>query len=268
MPRPCNTNDENRKEFQLTIIIPCHNHADMICQALESILNQAAPSVKTQLKIVVVDDGSTDNPLSAIKEYYGWEEENGHGKLKMSHSGAYVDLYFIRNNEPTGPSAARNKAVKHLWEDTDAFIMLDADDLYLPDKIQKSVDKFLEDPKRIGIVYTDAIIKNLNTKTEVHEYREPFSRARLERECIISNTPLISKIALGKAGGYDETMRTCEDWDLWLRITEEFVAVHIPEPLHVYHVTGRNSTDVVPTEVWQQNWEKIRQKMMQRNHGA
>jgi len=254
--------DENRKEFRLTVIIPCHNHADMICKALDSVLNQDAPSVKTQLKIVVVDDGSTDNPLSTIKEYYEWEEEDGQGKLK------HVSLYFIRNDKPSGPSAARNQAAKHVWEHSDAFMMLDADDLYLPNKIQKSVDKFLEDPSRTGIVYTDAVIKNLNTGTEVHEYREPFNRQRLERECIISNTPLINKTAFGKAGGYDETMRTCEDWDLWLRITEEFVAIHIPELLHVYHVTGRNSTDVVPIEIWQQNWAKIREKMAQRQHGS
>ena len=126
----------------------------------------------------------------------------------------------------------------------------------------------MEDPSRTGIVYTDAVIKNLNTGTEVHEYREPFNRQRLERECIISNTPLINKTAFGKSGGYDETMRTCEDWDLWLRITEEFVAIHIPELGSVYHVTGRNSTDVVPIEIWQQNWAKIREKMAQRQHGS
>ena len=262
MSEPRTADKENCKEFRLTVIIPCHNHADMICQALDSILNQDSPSVKTHLKIVVVDDGSIDNPLSAIKEYYGWEEENGRGKLK------HADLYFIRNDEPSGPSAARNQAAKHVWEDSDAFMMLDADDLYLQNKIQKSVDKFLEDPQHIGIVYTDAVIKNLNTNSEVHEYREPFDRQRLERECIISNTPLINKTAFGKAGGYDETMRTCEDWDLWLRITEEFVAVHIPELSHVYHVTGRNSTDVVPIEVWQQNWAKIREKMMRRRNDS
>ena len=258
MPKSSTSPDGNSKELQLAIIIPCHNHADMICQALDSVLEQ---EYNLPLKIVVVDDGSTDNPLSAIKEYYGWEEKNGHGKLK------HADLYFIRNTEPTGPSAARNKAARYVWEEVDIFMMLDADDLYLPGKIQKSVDVFSVDPKRIGIVYTDAIIKNLNTGSEIHEYREPFDRQRLERECIISNTPLVNKIAFGEAGGYDETMRTCEDWDLWLRITEKFVAMHIAEALHVYHVTGRNSTDVVPMEVWQQNWAKIRQKMMQRKHG-
>ena len=259
MSKPSTSIEKNRKELQLTVIIPCHNHADMICQALDSVLEQEC---NLPLKIVVVDDGSTDNPLTAIKEYYGWEEVDGRGQLK------HVDLHLIRNNEPTGPSAARNKAARHVWEDTDVFMMLDADDLYLPNKIQKSVDVFLTDPERIGIVYTDAVIKNLNTGTEIHEYRQPFDRQSLEHECIISNTPLINKIAFGTAGGYDETMRTCEDWDLWLRITEKFVAMHIPELLHVYHVTGRNSTDVVPIEIWQQNWAKIRENMARRQYGS
>ncbi|HCI69510.1 MAG TPA: hypothetical protein DHV30_02460, partial [Balneola sp.] len=129
------------------------------------------------------------------------------------------------------------------------------------------VEKFLKNPELIGIVYTDAIIKNINTKTEIHEFRQPYNRQSLEMECIISNTPLISKKALSIAGGYDEEMRTCEDWDLWLRITENMVAIHIPETLHVYHVTGKNSSDVVPQEVWQQNWQKISQRIIQRQNG-
>ena len=143
-------------------------------------------------------------------------------------------------------------------------MMLDADDLYLPKKISKSVVKYMEYPDNIGIVYTDAIIQNKLKGTRIYEYRMPFSRESLESECIISNTPLISKQALSTTGGYDPGMRTCEDWDLWLRITENFVAIHIPESLHVYSVTGKNSSDVVPQEVWQKNWSIIHNRIMAR----
>ena len=81
------------------------------------------------------------------------------------------------------------------------------------------------------------------------------------REGKLSNTPLINKKALDQVGLYDESMRTAEDWDLWLRITSKFVAIHIPVPLSTYSVTGFNASDTVPSEIWHKNWEKIRDRI-------
>jgi len=241
---------ENKPENpKVTVIIPCHNHADMVTDAIKSVEMQSYKEVN----IVVVDDGSKDNPVKKIQEEF---------------KDSDLNIIILQNKNPVGPSAARNMAIRESWDQTDLFMMLDADDLYLQGKILKSVEKFLESPDSIGIVYTDAIIKNINTKTEVHEFRQPFSRDALEMECIVSNTPLVSKAAIESSGGYDESMRTCEDWDLWLRITESFVAVHIPEELHVYHVTGKNSSDTVSKEVWQQNWTKIHQRIQQRRNAG
>ena len=106
----------------------------------------------------------------------------------------------------------------------------------------------------------------ISTGSVVLELRKPYTRVELEYECMISNTPLVNKIALAKAGLYDEDMRTAEDWDLWLRITENFVAVHIPEPLSTYSVTGANASDTVSLDIWNNNWEKIR-KRVNRQHG-
>jgi len=232
---------------RVTVVIPCHNHADMLLDAIQSIVIQDYRPIQ----ICVVDDGSKDNPKSKLKDF---ETD--------------INIAFIINESPAGPSAARNIAIDRMWDHTDLFMMLDADDLYLQGKISKSVEKFLEYPDHVGIIYTDAVIKNIHTNTKVHEFRTYFDREELEKECIISNTPMVTKQAFEQCGGYDESMRTCEDWDLWLRITENFMAIHIPEPLHVYHVTGKNSSDVVPQKVWQENWAKISQKLAERKHGA
>jgi len=237
--------------MKVTVVIPCHNHADMIGRALDSVISQNY----RPLNIVVVNDGSQDDPYPEIEQ-----------RARQLASDNERQIVYIENEQPTGPSAARNRAIQHMWKETDVFMMLDADDYYLDGKIKKSVDKYLEHDKYIGIVYTDAIIENNQKGTRVHEFRQPYSRLSLESECIISNTPLISKTAISVCGPYDETMRTCEDWELWLRITEKFVAVHIPEPLHVYSVTGKNSSDVVSQEVWNENWSKIREKILQRRN--
>ncbi len=240
--------EQSHKQPVVTVVIPCHNHADMVCGAIDSIFAQDYRPIN----IIVVDDGSKDNPKQVIEESVASKNQTD------------IKTTVIRNETAQGPSAARNIAIEKMWGQTDVFMMLDADDLYLPGKISKSVAKFLEYPDNIGIVYTDAIIQNKAKGTEIYEYRMPFSREALERECIISNTPLISKKALAATGGYDPEMRTCEDWDLWLRITENFVAAHIPEALHIYSVTGKNSSDVVPQEVWQKNWSIIHNRIMHR----
>lgn len=246
---------EHNSKIFITIIIPCYNHEAYIIRALNSVMEQDYK----EKKICVINDGSTDNSLSFIKSSIPDHIEITEDHIEGIYKG--VSITLLNNKSPTGPSAARNKGIQLTWEETDAFMMLDADDLYLPGKISKSVQKLKYDIDNIGIVYTDAIINNINTGTNIHEFREPYYRDRLERECIISNTPLINKKALDKCGLYDKTFRTAEDWELWLRLTKLFVAVHIPEPLHVYTVTGQNASDVIDTAIWQKNWQRIQEKI-------
>jgi glycosyltransferase involved in cell wall biosynthesis len=215
---------------------------------------------------MVIDDGSTDGSYEAV---IGMSDGNiAIPPEQQTNLNAIecngVSVFIVRNPEGTGPSAARNKGIQLMLDHTDYFCMLDADDEYLPGKITRSVAKMDADPNNIGIVYTDALIRNVKKGTIIQEFRQPYSREMLEQECIISNTPLINKKALEQNGLYDPNMRTAEDWDLWLRITDTFMAVHIPEPLHIYSVTGRNSSDVVPPEVWQRNWQIIRERLAQR----
>ena len=238
---PGTSSEDLGHSFRVTVIIPCHNHASFLARSVESVVTQDY----SNKNIVIVNDGSSDNSL----------------EVAVGLSEKHENIFVINNDEPTGPSAARNKAIREMWEYTDFYCMLDADDSYLPGKISKSVDVISKDPYNIGLVYADVLLENTQTGTITLEIRHPYSREELERHCMISNTPLINKHALDSVGLYDEDMRTAEDWDLWLRITERFVAVHIPEPLSTYSITGFNSSDTVSQDVWQQNWAKIRQRI-------
>lgn len=241
------------------IVIPCHNHIQYIDNAIHSVLQQDY----TNKTMCVVDDGSTDG----VYEYLRNKLKNP-VSIQSGLSGQISDIntILVRNEIPGGPSIARNTALKYLLGFCNAVCMLDADDAYLPGKITKCVDKWSESPEIIGIVYHDIIINNIINNTFIYEYREPYNRQRLEQEDIICNCPLVSTKALQVCGGYDPEMRTCEDWDLWLRITTRFAAVHIPQALAIYSVTGKNSSDTVDKSVWQQNWNIIRQRL-QRQHG-
>lgn len=227
--------------------------------------------------IVVIDDGSTDESWKTIQLAANLNvpripkdvrEIELVKKQNVAYTGRVGNTAVLayRFEQAGGPSRARNLGIKLVWNRTHIFGFLDADDVYLPGKISKSVARLMEDPKRIGGVYADYETVNTETGALVREYKEPFSRERLLRECMIT-TPLVSKSALEKAGFYDEEMRCAEDFDLWMRITEHFLILHIPECLMRLRVHPQNSTRTVSREVWQKNWNRVMEKLKARTNG-
>ncbi len=247
----------------VTVIIPCHNHGKTVMRAIKSIAEQTYANKR----VFVSDEGSEDDTLDVLTSpaFYDDDVLTADGGHLIGHIDG-MPVHIFKVDKGDGPSPARNRLIKAAWEDTDYFAILDADDYYMPTKLEKTVEVMSYDPDIIGLVYNDAIIHNDKTGSEVYEYREPYNRSRIERECITSNTPLLNKAALQKIGLYDEEMRTAEDWDLALRITQDFVAIHVPEALHVYSVTGQNASDIVDKEIWNQNWMRIRQKIHRVKH--
>jgi glycosyltransferase involved in cell wall biosynthesis len=234
------------------IVIPCHNHSQYIVKCIDSVVNQNYDNKE----ICIVDDGSTDD-LEGVLEIPACK-----GLPQGIQNFIYKETKcnFIRNEDSRGPSASRNKGFEILG-DCKYYVPLDADDYLLEGKIGKSVEIFEEDPQNIGIVYHDVLIYNEKQDLFSYEYREPYTRRRLEQEDIITNCSMISKVALQTVGGYDPTMRTCEDFELWIRITARFTCVHLAEPLSVYRVTGNNTSDTIGKDIWQQNWNKVAQRI-------
>jgi glycosyltransferase involved in cell wall biosynthesis len=244
----------------IAIIIPCHNHATFVGKAIKSAVNQDYP----RKFIAVLDDGSTDGSMMTINNMM---ETNNYDEKTGISAGVIegVPMLTVQNPQGTGPSAARNKLIQMCYEQADLFAMVDADDELLPRKLSKAVVKYAEDPEIIGLIYTDHLIYHEDKDKWIYEAKQPYDRFVLQQENTMSNGPIISKAALDRVGLYDETLRTCEDWDLYLRITEEFCAVHIPEPLHLYRVTGENTTFTVDEQMWKRNWQTVQMKMRQRN---
>lgn len=248
----------------VAVIIPCHNHGDYVVGAIESVISQDYPAKM----LSVVDDGSDDDSYEVLKglldEITYEQTDDETGDTVITGVCQELPMILVQRPEARKQAAARNTAIKLAWPQAELFCQLDADDLYLPGKLSKSVAAFQHSPKFIGLVYSDAIIHDIRDDTFIHEFREPYDRTLLEQRNIISNAPLISKMALGYSGLYDEDLPPCEDWDLWLRITENFVAIHIPEALQQYTVTGQNCTFTVPDEYWQQQWAKVQYKLQTR----
>jgi glycosyltransferase involved in cell wall biosynthesis len=182
----------------VSVIIPTYNHAHFLPQAVQSVFEQTCQD----FEIIVVDDGSTDNTRQVAQNYadrrfrYIYQENRG--------------LAASRN---TGLNAARGKYV--------AF--LDADDIFLPRKLEVQVD-WLERHPSYGMVLSGYYI--INEQSETVKSISPWTAVpTLElKDWLFTNpappnTVLLKKGWVDRVGGFDERFRRIEDWDLWLRLT-------------------------------------------------
>ena len=265
----------------ITIVIANYNYGQYINTAIGSALNQDYPG---PLQICVVDDGSTDDSWEKIQNIVDTDTTKKDDleiaeKVIVRPDGYEIPVIAIKRPNG-GASVARNTAINHTWEETNAFAILDADDEYYPNKGSKMVRKMLEDPERIGVVYADYEIHDHNSGKVVREFKQPYNRNVLMNECIVHSNALISKRAFSavkeERGFYDPSLHgpgggefigCAEDYDLWIRISEQFMIVHIPESLAVANITGLNQTTNVNPEIFSKNWNYIMTKVQTRLHG-
>lgn len=242
-----------------TVIIATYNYGKYIKSALDSVILQDYPLKR----IVIIDDAGTDNTYQDVQSWMDDKKEvKVSDELGLAILGKYKDTstVLLHNNENKGPSYSRNKGIKVTWPDSHVFAILDADDEWVQGKLSKSVMKILEDPQRIGGVYTDSDNLNQETGIKLREYREPFDLPRLlGGHNMIHSGCVFNKLALQECGLYDESLWVCEDLDLHLRIAQKFAYVHIPQPLVIQRVHS-NSLSAGNTEKYQAAWRYISQK--------
>jgi glycosyltransferase involved in cell wall biosynthesis len=204
------------------VIIAAYQAAKTVGEAVASALEQKlAPH-----EVIVCDDGSTDDIKGALAPY-----------------GERVTLIHLERN--SGPSAARNAAIR--LASGDFVSVLDADDVYLPGRLEALAEVVSARPD-LGIITTDAYL-DLGDETLRRAYDEswPFEvadqrRAILERNFIIGVIAVRRSILLD-VGGYDESLRWVEDWDLCLRlIFAGFGAGLVCEPLARYRLNPKSLT--------------------------
>lgn len=248
----------------VTVVIPCHNHCGWINDAIDSVARQDYDAKR----VIVVDDGSTDGSTKAVVDrLYRPKAPEKQGEpwvaLGQVHTHGKMDLFIHRFPQARGPAFARNWGIKNGWEGTDIFGFLDSDDLYEPGKLTKSVAKFLQAPDHIGAVYSDFDTLRPDG-LRLRQYKEPFDKLRLTRECLVNCDSLVSKKALETVGLFDEDLRVCEDFDLWLRVADQYVLAHIAESLVTVRVGEHSSSATIPSERWQRDYARVMQKMQER----
>ncbi len=246
---------------KVAAVIASHNYGKWIVDCVRSVEKQTYP--KHLLSICVCDDGSSDDTADKLRSItrIDYEENNFFvGNLVDSN----IRIYVWRNDEPKGPSTARNLIIRNMIEGgfAQVFGVLDADDEWLPTKVEKCVDKLLSNGY-LGSVYTDYdTLNEFGVKTRV--FNDSYSYELLLVRCCVHSGVFIKKEVFEAIGYYDESLRTCEDYDFHLRTAEKFIIGHVPEALSIVRVGSHNSTSTVAGKVWQENHAKVFEKLRQR----
>lgn len=194
----------------VSVIIPTFNYGKFIGEAIRSVFDQTLKD----FEIVVVDDGSTDNTKEIVESF-----------------GAKV-RYFHQPQQ--GPASARNKGIRESRGEFVAF--LDADDIWLPTKLEKQVNLFARNP-RLGMVLTDNFLFD-----EAGIYRDYVNKKGylLEGDIVanifinsgvVTPTVMVRREVFNKVGLFEENLYIAEDDNMWIRIAVEYEVDIVDESL-------------------------------------
>jgi glycosyltransferase involved in cell wall biosynthesis len=187
-------------DIRISVVIPAYNAERFLPRCLKSVFAQTLKPVE----VIVIDDGSTDNTAAVAAEL-----------------GARV---FSQTNR--GASVARKLGIQYAsgnW-----IALLDVDDLWVPKKLERQVACIRADTV---LVYSGVRFFDDNGSRGEKPAIDPVLARKLLRYCNpIPCTYLVKREALMRIGGYREDIRTCEDWEMLVRLQQlgKFEAVDGP----------------------------------------
>lgn len=206
----------------ISIVVPTYNRSHLLREAVDSVRGQTYE----RWELVLVDDGSTDDTAAV---FAGLEDPRMR-VVRLEHTG---NAASVRN---AGLAAARGTYV--------AF--LDDDDLWMRSKLAVQLAGLQQSGCRWGYSAFDRIDGYGRTLIDPRvvpwrPHRGWILEPLLRIEAIVAlPTVMAERSLLEQAGGFDETFRFCEDYELWFRLAER-AAVHVEEtPLARVRVHARN----------------------------
>ena len=205
---------------RVSVIVPAYNQSQYLGEAIRSVLAQDYGD----FEVVVVDDGSTDDTRAVA---------TGTGDARVR--------YVFQDNR--GLSAARNTGIREARGSLLSF--LDSDDAFLPRKLSLLVAALDERPD-LGLVAGQAVL--IDDRGQPLD--EIFDRGIPEdpSELLLGNPLHVGSVLLRRewqerVGLFDESLRSYEDWDLWLRLVRaECPTGWVPQPVSLYRFHGEQMT--------------------------
>ena len=209
----------------VSVIIPTFNSENFIKETINSVLNQTHQN----FEIIIVDDESKDNTISILKDLSTKDERINY--FQIPHSGR--------------PSVPRNYGVEKSNGEFIAF--LDADDVWVKNKLEKQLKVFEKHPKNILVYSMSVTFGDVNLFSPYYEVLPLLHKICKTKQELISkgnsitcSSVLIKKEYFQKSGGFDEDPNLqIEDYDLWIRLSELGQFGFIPRIQTYYRVHGK-----------------------------
>lgn len=186
-------------------------------------------------EVIVINDGSTDSTADVLEQF--------------------GNMIRLVSQENRGLAGARNRALEE--SSGELVALLDADDEWLPNRLEQMV-QFMDQHPSIGFATSDAFLINAGRSNTTyyssqparHRFRHTDQGYWITRYNFIFVMAVIRRALIQKHGAFDESLRSCEDWDLWARfILGGEQAGLVDEPLALYRKRpGSLSEDL--TRMW------------------
>lgn len=198
-----------------SVVIPTYNRRNLLFRAFESVLSQTYKN----FEVLIIDDGSTDDTAEFVRPLLCQNVR-----------------YFYQENR--GISSARNSGIRNSLGDWIAF--LDSDDEWAAHKLALQAEFILKN-KNIKIVHSNEIwIRNSKRVNQKNTYKK--SGGNIFKDCLClcligPSTVVIKKELLEEYNNFDERFKVCEDYHLWLKITNHYEIGFLTEDL-IYKYGG------------------------------
>ena len=199
----------------VSVVMPAFNAVSFLADSVASVAAQTHRAVE----LLIVDDGSSDDTVRVAEEFAARDQR----------------VRVIRSPRHVGTSAARNLALDAMRGDYVCF--LDADDAFLPNKIEMQV-AFLQANPSYGLVFSDVYHSYGNLQPiRLHRTGVPplsFHELLTVRNWFTPIVPLLTRSLVRSVGPFDENLVPAEDWDYWIRCAEVTSFGYLPGPVGVY----------------------------------
>ena len=184
----------------ISIITPTHNRRSQVVRAVESVLAQTL----TRFEHIVVDDGSTDGTAAALAEIRD---------PRLVYVGA----------KWRGANAARNAGIERARAPVVTF--LDSDDVYLPDRLERTLARFDQNPSLEVLISSFLSVKGRRSTKCINREalldKGTLQRALVAQTIFIAGSAITARYeSLLAIGGYDSDVTRMQDRELLLRFAQ------------------------------------------------
>ncbi len=209
----------------ISVVIPAYNAERTILKTVESVRKQTF----SNLEIIVINDGSTDRTL----------------ELLQSIKDERLKVFSYKNG---GLPKARNRGISHAAGEFLSFI--DADDLWTSDKLETQLAA-LQQHSEAGVAYSWTCYFLDGQEESIFPYDPVFFAGNVYTKLLVNNfiasgsNILVRRKAIESVGEFDPTLKSCEDWDFYLRLAASWHFVVVPKHQILYRQSSNTMTSKV-----------------------